>query len=101
MPRDEQYLRDVAQQYVDGLLSLDEAIYILAGNETLTDDQNAMVDQAVADCRDHGSQIMIHASPVRGGQPDEKACAYPHTSSGIVWCYINADGFCIARGIRE
>lgn len=97
MPRDEQYLKDVAQQYIDGLISLDEAIYILAGNETLTDEQQDAVDQAIADCRSHGAVANNYRSRC-GGQ----AYAYPYPAGGIAWGFNAQDtGFCIARGIRD
>jgi hypothetical protein len=73
MKRDAEYLKTMAQQVEDDLITLTEAMDLITGNEPLTAEQQAAVEQAVIDCRHHGSIAKNCRSPCGG-----EAYAYPH-----------------------
>jgi hypothetical protein len=97
MKRDAEYLKTLAQQVEDSLITLAEAMDLIACNEKLTDEQQTAVDQAVMDCRHHGSIANNRRSPCGG-----EAYAYPHARGGTSWGFNAGDtGFCVARGVRD
>jgi hypothetical protein len=96
MKKSAEFLSDLASQVESGLITLDEAFDIVAGNEKLTDEQQHLVDQAIIDCRNSSSMKVF-------GSGGDEAYAYPHPSGGIAWGFNSAahGGFCIAKGIRD
>lgn len=102
MKKSAEYLTDLAAQVEAGLITLDEAFDVVAGNEKLTDEQQRMVDQAIADCRNHGASARIAGKSGIRGKDGEEAYAYPHPAGGIAWGFAGGEyGFCIARRVKD
>jgi hypothetical protein len=99
MKRDVDYLKGIAQQVEDGLITLAEAMHLIAGNDKLTDEQWRLVDQAVIDCRSCGGAMCR----VANGPTLDEGYAYAHPAGGIVWGLNSHElgNICIARGIRD
>lgn len=97
MTKTAQFLKDLADQVSAGLISYREAADMIGGNQALTPDQQGAVEQAIMDCRMHGSIANNFRSPC-GGQ----AYAYPHAGGGVCWGFNEAPtGFNVARGVRD
>ena len=88
---------DIVRKVREKMLTVDQAVELIRGEDRLSKEQLARVDEVVARCRESGQTESLVA------ESGDEFYAYPHAGGGVAWGVNGAaaHGFCIARGVRE